>query len=366
MKYWRGYLVAAIAAACSWALKDFVKNHSELIDMIYPYVTRMIQDYLAKWSSDVAFCVWQMLLLVLIVLGLATIVLMIVLRWNPIQVIGWMVAAVFCINFVTTAMHGLNQYTDNLASDLRLENMKYKYSTEELEAAAVFYRDKANELANQVNRDEQGNVIYPEFSELATQAEEGFKVQTYEYYHPIFAGSTIPVKELGWSDYYTTRGIADKLVPLTGEAAVNPEAPAVIIPYAMCRVMACRMSITSEQSSNFAAFLACDANSSVEFRYSAYLMAYRYCHNQMKELKNVSNPLALDSLENGENANLKRDLKTCSEFFGKNEKLDKSVCDILVIWHIEKYVLPLLQEEEVAPFDPFDENAVDLTGLVGA
>lgn len=363
MKYWRGFLVAAIAAACTWALEKFVQTHKELVDMVYPYVTRMIQDYLAKWSSGAAFCVWQVLLLLLVVLGLATIVLMIIFKWNPIQVAGWMVAAVCCVNFMTTAVHGLNDYTDNLANDIRLENMEYQYAINELEQAAIFYRDKANELANQVNRDANGDVIYPEFSQLAIQAEEGFKTLTYEQFHPVFAGCTLPVKELGWSSYYSARGVSDKLMPLTGEAAVNPETPAVVMPYAMCRVMCRRMSITSEQSANFAAFMACDANSSVEFKYAAYLMAYRYCYAEMTQ---VADGFSLSKLVNNENANLKHDLQVCTDFFGQNEKLDKSVCDILVIWHIETYVLPLLEEEEAAPFDPFDENAVDLTGLVGA
>ena len=45
--------------------------------------------------------------------------------------------------------------------------------------------------------------------------------------------------------------------------------------------------------------------------------------------------------------------------------VDGEVCDLLVIWHVEKYVLPL-QEEEKQVFDPLDENAVDLTGIVNA
>ena len=46
MKYWRGYLVAAILAACTWAFREFAEAHSQLVDMVYPYLTRIVQDVL--------------------------------------------------------------------------------------------------------------------------------------------------------------------------------------------------------------------------------------------------------------------------------------------------------------------------------
>ena len=76
MKYWRGYLVAAIFAAFTWGLREFAASHSVLVDMIYPYVTRMAQSFLVEWSSGVEYCMWQTLLLVLGVLALASLVLM--------------------------------------------------------------------------------------------------------------------------------------------------------------------------------------------------------------------------------------------------------------------------------------------------
>ena len=366
MKYWRGYLVAAIIAACSWGLSAFAKAHSQLVDMVYPYVTRMIQNYLAQWSSSVSFCVWQVLLLVLIVLGLASVVLMILFKWHPIQWAGWVLAVVCTISFVSTGIYGLNEHSGTLVTDLRLENAEYKYTVSELEAATIFYRDKANELAGQVTRDENGDVVYPEFAQLNELAAGGFKTLTYEQYHAVFAGSTLPVKELDWSRRYTAKGVTGVFVPLTGEAAVNPKTPTVIMPYAICREMARRMCIASDRDANFAAYLACDANSSVEFRYAAYLMAYRYCYAALEEAADTVQQFSLEKLQSGQNANLQHDLDVCSKFFGRKEKLDESVCDLLVIWHIEEYVLPLQQEEEVAPFDPLDESQVDLTGLVGA
>ena len=369
MKYWRGYLVALIAAAGIWGLNTFAQTHSVLVDMVYPYTTRILQTYLAQWSADVNFCVWQVLLLMLAAVVLASIVLMIIFKWNPIQWFGWILAGVFLISLLNTGIYGLNEKAGSLAEDIRLEGTEYRYTVSELEAAAAFYRDKANELADQVSRDSEGNLQFPSFAELAEQAGKGFEVLTYEQYYSVFAGSTVPVKELGASDFFTARGITGLTVALTGESAVNPQIPAVSMPFAMCHEMAHRMCIAIDRDADFAAFLACQANPSPEFQYSAYFMAFHHCYEAMKTVDtgtSYAGQTALQNLEAGISAGLWQDLQTYAEFFGEKEALDNEVCDLLVIWHIQKYVLPLYEEEDENPFDPKDENAVDLSGIVHA
>ena len=51
LKYWRGYLCAAIFGAITWALMEFAKTHQALTDMVYPYFTRLIQTALTGWSA---------------------------------------------------------------------------------------------------------------------------------------------------------------------------------------------------------------------------------------------------------------------------------------------------------------------------
>ena len=152
MKYWRGYLVAALVGAFSWGLIEFAQSHWKLVDMIYPYMTRMVQDYLANWSSGVSFCLWQLILIIMAVVLLATVVMMILWKWNPIQWFGWVLAAVSIVFFLNTAVCGLNDYAGPLSQDIRLEVTDYTVG--ELEAAAAFYQNQANELAGQVSRDE--------------------------------------------------------------------------------------------------------------------------------------------------------------------------------------------------------------------
>ena len=365
MKYWRGYLVAAIAAAGAWGLRAFSEAHGSLVDMVYPYLTRMIQSFLADWSGSVGFCVWQVMLTVLVILALATAVMMIVFKWNPIQWLGWVLAAVCVIGLLDTGIYGLNQYAGDLSQDIYLKKAEYRYSADELEAAAVFYRDKANALADQITRDENGNVLFADFETLAQQAGGGFYTLTYEKHLSVFAGSRVPVKKLNADGLFISKTATGKTVALTGESAVNPKIPAVSLPFAMCHEMAHRMCIAIDRDADFAAFLACDANASPEFQYSAYFMAFVHCYEVMKAVGIGNGETAPERYESGIGNNLRHDLNSYYSFFGANAATDSQVFDLLVIWHIEKYVLPLQEDEEVL-FDPKDEDSVDLSGIVNA
>ena len=381
MKYWRGYLVAVIFGFFTWGLTEFAKSHEALVDMIWPYITRSYQAFMADWTGGVTFCLWQLIAVLLVVLLAASVVLMIILRWNLVQWTGWVVAIASMVFFVHTGVYGLNTNAGSIADDIRMEESEY--TLVELEEAAVYYRDKANELAQQVKRT-GGEVNFPDFATLAEQAGEGFENLVYEQYYSIFAGSTVPVKELGWADMYTSMGITGFTFGITGEAAVNPQIPPVSLPFNMCHEMAHRMSIATERDANFAAFLACRFNPNLEFRYSAYFMAFRYCYNS---ILSVGARETATRVASGISATLKQDMASYDQFFAarRDEKATKiadtandtvlkvsgdekgiksygEVTDLLVCWHIQQVVLPSQQEEE-QKFDPFDPSQVDLTGL---
>lgn len=357
MKYWRGFLVALIFAAISWALTRFAAAHTALIDMVYPYMTRLIIDSLAAWSSNVSVCLWQVLVLVLVAGGIASLILMIVLRWNPIQWLGWVLAVVSCISMFNTVLFGLNAYTGSIAEDVRLEMTDYTVS--ELNEAAQYFRDKANALAVTVPRDEKGDVRLPAFEELAQQAGQGFEVLTYDQAISLFAGSRIPVKKLGWSSSY--KGQSGVTVALTGEAAVNPNVPSVAMPFAMCKEMSRRMTISKEEDAKYAAYMACEANTSDVFRYSAYCIAYYHCYNTLASIPTSTAQACAGQTDAEVTQILRNDLQDYEAFFGKyKEPEGESMADYLTSWYVQEFITPLLVEEE-DPFNPLDPSKVDLT-----
>ncbi len=392
MKYWRGYLTAGIIAVITWFLIRFSKEYTTLVDLVYPYLTRMVQNFLTGWSGGVDFLVWQVALVLMLVMLLASIVLMIVLRWNPIQWFGWVLTGVVLVYFLHTGIYGLNYQAGPLSDDIRLEVVDVSSPTlEELEDATIYYRDLANDLAGQLPRDSGGDVIYSSFEELANRAGEGFDVLTHEYSFSVFAGATDPVKKLGWAGMYTSMGITGVTMPLTGEAAVNPQTPSVGLPFTMCHEMSHRMCIAIERDANFGAYLACMANPSIEFQYSGYFMAFRYCYGALSSMSGAEAATAAARIATEVSDELRHDMNSYSQFFSDhrsdsataladvaNDTYIKTsgdedgvqsyaqVWELLVSWHIQEVVLPAQLEDATSQFDPYDENQVDLEGIVGA
>ena len=384
MKYWFGYLTAAIIACLTWVLMQFGQRFSTLVDMVYPYVIRTLQDILAGWSGTVDFLLWQLLAVALAVVILASLVAVIAAKKSVIAWGGWVLSACSLVYLLHTMVWGLNYYAGPLSEDIRMDVSQY--TVEELAEATEYYRDKANILAQQVSRS-GGTLVYPEFGQLADRAYMGFQRLVYDRSYPIFAGSTLPVKQLGWADMYTSMGITGVTFGLTGEAAVNPQIPDVLLPFTMCHEMAHRMCIASERDANFAAFLACSAHPDIEFEYSAYFMAFRYCFNALAGVKTVDAAQFTADLREGIGAELQQDLNDYADFFNEHQdaaatelantandtylktsgeksgiKSYSEVCDLLVNWHIQEVVLPSITVEE-SHFDPFDETQVDITDI---
>ena len=385
MKYWFGYLTAAIIGAITWVLMQFGQRFQTLVDMVYPYVIRTLQGYLAEWSGSVDFLLWQLLAVALAVVILASLVAVIATKKSIIAWGGWVLSACAFVYLIHTMVWGLNYYAGPLAEDIRMETAQY--TIEELADATEYYMDKANALSSKVKRDGSGSLTYPEFEELADRAGMGFQRLVYDRSYPIFAGSTLPVKKLGWADMYTSMGITGVTFGITGEAAVNPQIPDVLLPFTMCHEMAHRMCIASERDANFAAFLACSVHPMVEFEYSAYFMAFRYCFNALSSVKTVAGAEATAAIKEGIGDKLRKDLNDYNAFF--SEKQDKAatdlantandtylktsgeksgigsyseVCDLLVNWHIQEVVLPSIAVEE-NHFDPYDKTQVDVTDI---
>ncbi len=365
----------------------FADAHGALVDMIYPYASRLIQTSLAEWTSSVDFCLWQLIAAILGVAALASFVAMLVLRWNVFQWLGWVLAVCSGIYMLHTGIFGLNFYASSLAEDIRLEEADYTVT--ELAEATQYYLEMANEYAVQVPRDAAGNPDYPTFADLAEMADDGFHNLTYQKYYAVFSGSTIPVKELGWADFYTSVGITGVTMALTGEAAVNPQTPAVALPFVMCHEMCHRMCIANEDDANMGAYLACISNSDPIYVYSGYFHAFRYCYNALYSVGSTAAKNAASEIYSQVCDELMKDLASYNKFFVENQNKTATnisnavndtylttsgdedgitsysqVSDLLVSWYIQEIYLPAHQEEEVR-WDPTDRNQVDLTENAG-
>lgn len=386
MRYWRGYLTAGILAVLTMGLSLLAKRFSVLIDAFYPFLTREVQTTLAIWSSTVDVTVWQVAAMLLVLGLLLTVVLMVALKWNFFQWLGWVLAGASLVWLLHTGIYGLNYYAGPLSQDIHLKN--YDFTVKDLEETTIYFRDKANAMALEMPRDKDGNLIYSDFETLAGMAGEGFYTLTYEHSGSVFAGSLLPVKELAWAKLYASMGIMGITMPITGEAAVNPLIPAVAMPFTMCHEMAHRMCIATEDDANFAAFLACLTNEDVQFKYSAYYMAYRYCYSALLASGTGEAAAAAARIDLEVNSYLRYDLKTYDRFFTNHRselatdianaandayiKLSGDatgtdsygrVATDLVNWYIDVMVMPYVDQKEESDFDPLDKDYID--GILG-
>lgn len=384
MKYWRGYITAIIFAALGWGFVQFASAHPVMVDVVYPYLSRIYMNSVATWSAGTSICLWQLLLFFGIVVIIATAVLMVVLKWNPVQWFGWVLAVVFGFNTLSTVVYGLNAYASPLADDIRLTISDYTVS--ELNEATLFFRDQANTLATQIPRDGKGNANLGKFEDIAKLAHNGFETLTYEKYISVFASVEAPVKKLTMPGLFLSKGDSGMVVPLTGEAAVSPKVPSACLPFAMCKELAHRISIYAEADGNFAAFLACISNSDPSYQYSGYMMAYYHCQRALKSIPTSTAQTCAKNADGGVNDYLRKDLAACHGFYGEAQSTANvqptanitasdseitlisfssysDVVDLFASWYIQEYLLPVYEEEnKTQEFDPFDETQVDLIG----
>ncbi len=387
MKYWRGYLAAIIFGAITWGVVTFAQAHPVLIDMVYPYLTRIYINAMAGWASGTAACLWLVLALVLLVGILVSGVLVIFLwRKSWVQWLGWVCALVMGISMVSTVTYSLNAYASPMADDIRLEISDYTVS--ELNETTLFLRNRANALATQLERDDKGRIAAGSFEEVADKAYAGFDVLTYEKAISIFASHPAPVKKLPLAGLFTARGDSGMTVALTGEAAVNPHVPGGSLPFAMCKELAHRISIYAEADANFAAFLACMNNPDPYYQYSGYLMAYYYCYQAILSIPTSTAQACAENTDKGVNETMRKDLDQVLKFYGKAKSTANvqasanitdsdnqitlisfssysDVADLFASWYIQEYILPNYESETpVQEFDPLDETQVDLSGLI--
>ena len=385
MKYWRGYLVAAIFAAIAIGLGQLAARYTALVDMFFPYLSRTMQNFLAEWSGSVVMNLWQFLLVFALVIVLASAVMMIMLKWNVIQWFGWILAVGSLVWLLNTGVYGLNHHAGPLADDLRLDISEF--SVDDLEEATIYFRDKANELALQVPRDEDMDLDFADFNTLSQQAGTGFETLVYQEYYSVFAGSHQPVKQLSWADMYTSMGVTAVFVPITGEVSINPQLPVMSLPFTMCREMARRMSVAANDDANFAAFLACIYNEDIQFQYAGYFMAYRYCIDALEMSGTEQGAAAAARIKTEVNTQLFYDLRAYEKFFSGHVDQDKvdfieslsnnlsiitqdeghysdgQEAVLLTNWYVQKFVLPYLEQEDITGFDPMDEEQVDISDI---
>ena len=120
-------------------------------------------------------------------------------------------------------------------------------------------------------------------------------------------------------------------------------------------------------------------------------MAYRYCISALQSINDTGAAVAAARIDSGVNEHFAHDIRQYNEFFSKNQNKTATdfasivndtylktsgedsgvtsygeVCNLLVNLYIEEVIMPEHVQDAENAFDPYDENQVDISGIVGA
>ena len=142
-------------------------------------------------------------------------------------------------------------------------------SVEELAAVTRYFAQNAARLAGQVPRDGEGHFAADRETVFQT-GPEVYENLTREF--PCLAMESVRAKPIFFSRLQSRLGFTGMYFPFTGEANVNVDAPACLIPATVAHEMAHQRMVSSELEANFVGIAACVTGEDVTYQYSGYLM----------------------------------------------------------------------------------------------
>lgn len=153
------------------------------------------------------------------------------------------------------------------------------YTLEELAMIRDFIVIKANELARRVERDEDGNIIFPEnMDELAAESMRRLSAdcEQLDGYYP-------RAKEIACSGFLSQQSMKGYFFPFSMEANFNNMMHPVNRPATICHEYAHLKGFMFEDEANLIGFLACIHSPDPVFQYSGYLSVLNYVNNEYYE-----------------------------------------------------------------------------------
>ena len=143
------------------------------------------------------------------------------------------------------------------------------YSVETLAQVTALFAQKAAEFSTQVERDENG--LFAESLEAVFDQGPAVYENLVQEFPFLELEPSVRVKPLFFSRLQSILGFTGVYFPFTGEANVNIDAPACMIPATVAHEMAHQRMVASEQEANFVGIAAAVTSGDPVFQYSGYL-----------------------------------------------------------------------------------------------
>ena len=157
-----------------------------------------------------------------------------------------------------------------IPSFARREHMDVKsFPVEELAAGTRYFAQQAAALAPRMERDAAGH-FSEDLSGCFARGRDIYQNISWEF--PSLDIGPTAAKPLLFSRLQSILGFTGVYFPFTGEANVNVDAPACLVPATIAHEMSHQRMVASELEANFVGIAACVSSDDPVFQYSGYLM----------------------------------------------------------------------------------------------
>ena len=151
-------------------------------------------------------------------------------------------------------------------------------SVETLSEVTALFVEKLGEKADAVPRNEDGTFAVPQ-EEIFTAAKDIYRGAEARF--PLLTLKDVKPKAAFYSRLMSTFNYTGFYFPYTGEATVNVDPPAALLPATIAHEMAHQRGVSSEQEANFVAVLACTESGDAAYEYSGWLFGFIHLGNAL-------------------------------------------------------------------------------------
>jgi len=188
---------------------------------------------------------------------------------------AWVLLAVFVLMTLNCTI----LYHATPFSEKYFATEKSTYTLQDLTALRNMLVEKCNELSGQMQRTENGEIIYE--GNMGKKAISNMQAlgETYD----VLQGFYPMPKPLYFSDFVSQQYMLGYYFPFSMEANYNKVAYVTNLPETMCHELAHLKGYIQEDEANFIGFLACISSDDLLFQYSGYLSVLNYVNNDFYE-----------------------------------------------------------------------------------
>lgn len=266
------WLLALIPPIAGILLFDLLRGDRALMDRWVQGVMAPVEQYLGRICSVVPFSVAELLTALTIAAGVVWVMRAVVLlvRQRSLRHFLRRMLAVVCIAAwlwcALCWMWNASYYAATFTEKSGLSSQGY--TPQQLADVTALFARRTAQLSTQVPRDSEGHFALTK-EELLPRGVNIYDNLMEEF--PFLALQAVQAKPLVFSRLQSILGFTGVYFPFTGEANVNVDAPACLLPSTIAHEMAHQRMVASEQEANFVGIAAAVTSDDTVYQYSGCL-----------------------------------------------------------------------------------------------